>query len=164
MEIWREVVGYEDFYKISNLGRIKSIERLVKNKNGYRSVSEKILKQSLGTSGYNIIMLKGKPMSIHKIVATTFLNHKPCGFLEVVDHIDNNKLNNKVDNLQLLSNRQNSIKTVRGKSKYPGIYMHKASNKWISRILIGEKRYYLGSFNNEEDAALAYKIKLNSIN
>jgi len=163
LEIWKDVKGYEGYYKISNQGNLKTCERLVKNKNGYRKIKEHLLKQNLSTNGYKIIALLGKTKMTHQLVAESFLNHIPNGYEKVVDHIDNNKVNNNSKNLQLITNRQNSIKEPRGKSKYPGVYFNKKHKKWVSRILIGKERIYLGAYDEEIKAYLAYKNKLESI-
>lgn len=163
-EIWKDVVGYENEYIVSNLGNVKILERLVKNKNGFRKIKERFLKQHTGTTGYKIVMLyrksKGVTKSTHKLVAEAFLNHTPCGHKEVVDHLDNNPFNNNASNLQLITNRENSSKEKRGMSKYTGVYYHKKCKRWMSRILIGSKRKYLGSHKCETKAYIMYQAEL----
>lgn len=44
IEIWKDIIGYEGYYQISNLGNVKSLNRIVKNKNGYRNTGERLLK------------------------------------------------------------------------------------------------------------------------
>ena len=100
-EIWKDIPGYEGCYQVSTLGRVKTVERLTKRKNGTSfTVQERIKKQRIGTSGYYMVDLKvdrkSKTFRVHKLVAMTFLNHTPNKYKEVVDHIDNNKLNNLI--------------------------------------------------------------------
>ncbi|CAA6810324.1 MAG: HNH homing endonuclease [uncultured Sulfurovum sp.] len=164
-EIWKDIEGYEGLYKISNLGNVRSLDRVVtKSNNVVNRLKGKILKPAKNTSGYyNVIIYKNckpKTYSNHQLVAMMFLNHKPDGFNIVVDHIDNNKLNNRLDNLQLITNRENVSKESRGKSKYTGVSWRKNRNKWISTICINGKRKHLGSFINEIDAHYAYQNKL----
>ena len=92
MEIWKEIKGYEG-YEVSNLGRVKSLKRkkeifflFVRDGGGYLQV---VLCKNTKT----------KTKKVHKLVAIMFLNHKPSGYKLVVDHIDNNKLNNKTINI-----------------------------------------------------------------
>ena len=151
-EIWKDVPNYEVRYKVSNLGRVKSIL-----KNG-----EKIMKGSMSVKGYMQYTLTMKPkynvFTGQQLVAMAFLNHIPCGVNLVIDHINDNKLDNRVENLQIVTNRYNSYKT-QGKysSKYKGVYFVKATKKWRSHIVINNKTIHLGYFDNEYQAHLAYQ-------
>jgi hypothetical protein len=155
MEIWKEVVGYEGIYQVSNLGRIKSL----------KFGKEKILKKTIDNRGYYVVNLhinrKQKTFNVHQIVASSFLNHKPNGYEFVVDHINDDKLNNQVSNLQIVTARFNVFKT-QGKysSQYKGIYLNKRFNKWLAQIYINGKRKHLGYFTNEYDAHIAYENAL----
>lgn len=103
LEVWRDVKWYEGFYKVSNLGRIKSVERRIKLRGSYERLYEsKIMKCKVSKDGYYTIGLRmrGKRewKRIHRLVAEAFIEN-PLGY-EVVNHIDGNKLNNNVDNLE----------------------------------------------------------------
>lgn len=157
MEEWREIEGYE-YYLVSNLGNVKST----------RFNKERILKKCMHSAGYYSVNLYNdygcKNFLIHHLVAMAFLNHKPNGFNLVIDHKDDNPLNNNADNLQVVTTRFNICKTQANySSKYKGVHWCKRSNKWKARILIDGKRYHLGTFENEDDAGSAYEIKLKSI-
>ena len=162
MEIWKTIKGYED-YQISNLGRVKSLKN---NK-------EKILITHPNEKGYYNVDLyisnKRKTLRVHKLVVEYFLNHKGDGTMKIViDHIDNDKSNNTADNLQLITNRQNSSKTLKKingltSSKYVGVTWNKQIKKWIAQIQINKKHIHIGCFINEYDAYLAYKNKLKEI-
>jgi hypothetical protein len=86
-----------------------------------------------------------------------FLNHKPNGLTIVVDHINNIKTDNRLSNLQLLTNRQNTTKESRGTSIYPGVSYRPKNNKWEAKIKINGANKHLGLFKNELDAAQAYQ-------
>ena len=99
-EIWKDIPGYEGYYQVSSLGRVKSLERVVGHtRHGEYTLKGKIRKLSLNTQGYLIVRLSNggivKTIKVHKLVAMAFLNHEPCGYKEVVDHIDNNTQNNR---------------------------------------------------------------------
>ena len=158
MEIFKDIPGYEGIYQVSDLGRVKSL----------RFNKEKILKPTVGSHGYYTVGLckgKRKTISVHQLVAMTFLNHKPDGTTKVVvDHIDNNPLNNRLYNLQLVTNRENTSKNRNGTSKYTGVCWSKRDNKWRSEIRINGKKKHLGRFNCELAAAAAYQKELIKLN
>lgn len=101
-EIWKDIKNYEGLYQVSNFGEIKSLERKVKNRNGYVMKKGKILKPSIVANGYLMVNLskenKRKHFYVHKIVADTFINNE--NKLSVINHINGNKTNNRVDNLE----------------------------------------------------------------
>ena len=102
--------------------------------------------------------------TVHQLVAIAFLDHKPCGYDVVIDHLDNNPLNNNVNNLRLTSNRENSSKDRKvGTSSYTGVAFHKHNKKWYSCIRINGKRKYLGYFKTEIEASNAYQLKLKEV-
>lgn len=111
MEIWKPVKGYEELYEVSNQGRVRSLDRVIVFKDSRkRKFYGKILKtKTVNNSGYQTIALhdsgKSKTFLVHRIVAETFLDN-PL-FLGEVNHIDQNKLNNKADNLEWCTHKEN---------------------------------------------------------
>lgn len=157
VEVWKTIDGYED-YQVSNLGRVKS---LLFNR-------ERILPINKNSSGYLLANLrknkKHKSIAIHVLVAMMFHGHKPDGTHKVVvDHIDNNKLNNRADNLRLTTARDNTTKDKKGgTSKYIGVcFKHK---KWCSSITFLYRNVHLGNFDSEIEASNAYNKALDEIN
>ncbi len=166
MENWKDIKGYEGSYQVSDLGRVKSLKRWVDNKgNGGYFLQGKIMNTNL-SRGYPTVSLSkngnGKKIRVHQLVAIAFLNHKPCGHKLVVDHIDNNPLNNNVENLQIVTSRVNSTKDRKGySSKYVGVYYsNKGINRWRATTSINGKVISLGCFNTEERASIAYNFAL----
>lgn len=109
-EIWKNVEGYESYYQISNLGRVKSLERIVNSsKRSCFKVKEKIITNVIKTTGYYYVTLckdKYNYYTLHRLIAKAFIsnpNNYPC-----VNHIDGNKLNNSVDNLEWCTYAHNS--------------------------------------------------------
>ena len=165
MEIFKTIPGYEN-YKASNIGNIKSISRMLNNNRGSFLSKEYIFKSHISCHGYLLVNLdkdgKKKCFGVHQLVAMAFLNHKPNGHKIVVDHIDNNKLNNTLENLQLISQRQNTSKDRKGyTSKYIGVFWQKDAKKWRSDISINGKTKYLGLFKTEVEATGAKCVILN---
>ena len=169
-EEFRSVPGYEGLYEVSNFSTVKSLEReyLINGKHP-GTIKEKILKPtligSIGMQYYKVALhknSKSKTIKIHVLVAMAFLGHVPDGTQKiVVDHIDNNQLNNHVSNLQLISQRENLSKDKKnGTSQYTGVSWQKSKNKWVSQIKINGKIKNLGYFTSEEEAAEAYQNAL----
>ena len=101
-EVWRPIPGYEGLYEVSNIGRVKSLERTITMKTGQRQHwPERIKKHHLNNIGYYSVMLshKGKQKlhQVHRLVAMAFLGVEPN--LQV-NHKDCNKLNNNLLNLE----------------------------------------------------------------
>ena len=156
-EIWKDVPNYEEDYMVSSRGRVKSMKL---NK-------ERILKPGLSNSYLQLRLCregKIKTFTVHKLVAMAFLGHVPCGFKLVVDHIDGNRTNNNLSNLQIITNRENTSNNKKGgSSKYVGVSLHKPSDKWISRIQINDKQKHLGTFKTEIEAHNAYQEALKNL-
>ena len=123
IEVWRDIENYESLYQVSNLGNIRSKDRVVKCwYNNTKTMSGKIIKPILLRDGYLYVHLykntKRKDYAIHRIVANAFIEnpkHK-----EEVNHKDGNKQNNSVDNLEWVTpkeNMQHAHKTGLIKSK-----------------------------------------------
>ena len=109
----------------------------------------------------DIVRMKNGNKSVHQLVAMAFLGHVPCGHKIVVDHINHDKLNNRLENLQLITNRENCSKDVKNKSsKYTGVSWDKARNKWVSQIKINGKTVPLGRYKCELVASIVYQKKL----
>lgn len=111
-EIWKDIPNYEGYYQASNFGRIRSIERIIiQNKGGtyYRRIMPgHIIKPRLLNSGYDFVALckhgVSEALTIHRLVARTFFGD--IGKLQV-NHIDGNKQNNAVSNLELVTQSEN---------------------------------------------------------
>ena len=106
-EIWKPIKDYEGIYEVSNLGRIKTLSRTI---NG-RKMPEKIKKLDKTKQGYLRIELSknkiNKKYSVHRLVAQTFIdnaNNYPC-----INHKDENKMNNNVDNLEWCTHLYNNL-------------------------------------------------------
>lgn len=110
-EIWKDVVGFEGLYKVSNLGRVKSLQRTCIGKNGVVVVTnERIKNVHDNRYGYLALPLyknnKVYNRYVHRLVCEAFLsnpNNHPC-----VNHKDEDKWNNRVDNLEWCTYKYNS--------------------------------------------------------
>jgi hypothetical protein len=159
LEIWKDVIGYEGQYQVSNLGNVKSL----------KFGKEKLLKKGINVPGYNFVNLyknkTPKNISIHHLVIKTFLDDVFIDNKNVVDHINGIKTDNRLENLQIVTQRYNASKGKEKKkdktSKYTGVSLF--NNKWISQIMINKKVIILGYFDTELEAHISYKNKLKEI-
>lgn len=106
-EIWKDIPNYEGFYQASNLGRIKSLERI--NARGHR-LKEKILTPGINQYGYYQVELYknsiGKMYQVHRLVYEAFNGQIPEGLQ--VNHINEIKTDNRLENLNLMTPKENT--------------------------------------------------------
>jgi len=154
-EIWEDIKNFEGYYQVSNLGKVKSLKR-------GRMLKDRILNPN--NRDYLAVCLyknkNKKRITIHCLVWDVFGNQKrDCRELDV-DHIDNNRFNNRIDNLQLLTHRDNCTKgklLTKKTSKYTGVCWYKSLKKWMAGISCKGYKYNLGYFNTEYEAHLIYE-------
>lgn len=114
-EIWKPVPGYEGFYEVSSLGRIRGVDRVIMRKDGKKyTVKGAILSPSKrGYDGYLDISLRRegrqKTHKIHRLVMLTFVGEPPEGKYEV-DHKDGDPENNRLSNLEYVSKKENYMR------------------------------------------------------
>ena len=108
-EEWRDIEGFEGLYQVSNMGRVKSLERTTRIGRGCRIIPERILKPQKNMWGYLQVTLskdgKIKHCMIHRLVAMAFIPNS--NNLPEVNHIDEDKTNNRVENLEYCSRSYN---------------------------------------------------------
>lgn len=109
-EYWQDIPGYEGLYQASTYGRIKSLSRYYKTgRGGIQLLPERILKENLETQGYFGVLLcngKQKRYRVHRLVAITFIpnfNNLPC-----INHKDETRTNNRVENLEWCTQAYNN--------------------------------------------------------
>ena len=117
-EVWKDIKGYEGLYQASNTGRIRSIGRYVKAKNNSRKyMKSTILKGVANDRGYYMVVLskegKKRKIFIHRLVAETFIENLKN--YNQVNHIDENKTNNNMDNLEWCTCKYNCNYGTRNK-------------------------------------------------
>jgi ribosomal protein L22 len=161
-EVWKPIEGYEGIYEISSFGRVKSFY-------GKKNILGRILNPCLDGNGYPIVRLckdkKLETTTIHRLVAITFLNYKFEKGNSVVNHIDGNKTNNNLSNLEIVTQRKNLSTCFRRDrnrltSKYPGVSFDKINKKWRATVSIKRKQIFQKYFDSELEAAAAYQSKL----
>ena len=112
IEVWKDVSGFEGYYQVSNLGNVRSCDRVVTcGRNGYRKLKGKDLSCTINSVGYCVVLLQKDGVQkeswrVHRLVAIHFLE-KPEG-KDVINHIDHNRANNCVNNLEWCTNKENT--------------------------------------------------------
>lgn len=120
-EIWKPVVGYEGIYEVSNIGRVKSVDRLTSN--GHKRKGA-LKKQHMNSYGYMITGLLMKNIPVHRLVAEAFLPNDDPEHKTQVNHINECKTDNRACNLEWVTPKQNVNHGTRNK---------RISNKHINR-------------------------------
>ena len=144
-EEWRDIKGCEN-YQVSSLGRVKSLKHNVKSKNGsYRTVRERILKPGKNRKGYLRVCIcekgKKKNMTIHRLVCEAFLQN-PLN-LPQINHRNENKTDNRIENLEYCTAKYNSnfgTRTKRlSKSQSKSVKCLETGKIYTSLMEIGRK-------------------------
>ena len=152
-EIWKDILGYEGYYQISNKGRIKSLDRYVEPKGKFIKVKGKILNLNKNNSGYFYLNLctnnLRKKFLIHRLVAIAFLPNP--NKLKCVNHKDENKSNNNVENLEWCDHKYNN--------NY-GSFKSRISQKNSKSVVCLELDK---KFKNQKEAANYFDLKQSAI-
>lgn len=175
-EIWKDVVGYEGLYQVSNLGRVKSVARYIdrhaKHVIHKKYIKEKILKQCNNAAGYPCVNLcnKGihKTSRVHRLVAIAFIPNPENK--EQINHKDGNRANPNVNNLEWVTNTENQIHSWKylnrvnphkGK-KFSEETKRKMKLHWKTHLNARAKKVYCVElnkyFNSVNDACRELKI------
>lgn len=136
-EVWREVKGYEGYYEVSNFGRVRSLARVITDKNGRKlKVVPKMLSIIIGKVGYPVTSLtkngKSKTCTIHRIIAEAFIPNPENK--RTVNHIDGDKTNNDLENLEWATHQENYRHAIR-----TGLFKPASSN--LNGKVQGENNY-----------------------
>jgi len=159
-EIWKDVEGTDKIYQVSNLGNVKTVDRMVKQKHNSEQFKRgRMLKFDTSSKGYmrvNIHYSEGfkKRSLVHRLVIREFMYDSDLQ----VNHINGNKSDNRLENLEYvthLENHNHKVRVINNKKRY-GIYKSRCKKgKWVAQIRLNSKTITLGTFDDEE---LAYQV------
>jgi hypothetical protein len=171
-EIWKDIPNYEGLYQASNLGRIKSLDRVLKGKgkNQFGSTFDmikkgRILKQQITKKGYLKAYLikdgKSKTFASHRIIALTFIPN-PDNY-KFINHKDENKVNNRVDNLEWCTQSYNINYGTRNKKVSEKLKNIIKSKEWCENISKGKKGKIMSIEYREIQRKVSLKRKRNAL-
>lgn len=157
--MWKDIIGSEGLYQVSEDGKIRSLDRVVQTKDGKRRLAGRLLKLICSSRGYHMAKIRTKSGYVktvysHKLVATHFLK-KISGC--VVNHKDGNKLNNHVSNLEWITQRENLIHAFKnGLNKGP--QGEKCANSKLKESDVCEILEKLNSGMSRKDIRTEYGV------
>jgi hypothetical protein len=112
-EKWKDIAGYEGHYQISNHGRVKSLDRIAYNGQSDHLLKGRILSSRKSMAGYNTVQLwknnKGKIQLVHRLLAIHFILNPNPEIFDQVNHLDGNRANNNLSNLEWANNSTNQL-------------------------------------------------------
>ncbi len=171
-EIWKDVPNYEGLYEVSNMGRVRSFDKCVVATNGARRFYKGKIVEGYYKDGYRCLALaknkRYKKVKHSQVVAMAFLNHKPNGCTVVVDHISGIRDDDRLENLRIVTHRENTSTCFRADKKkltsqYAGVSWNKRDGKWYAKIQYKGVHISLGYYDVELDASMAYQTALSKI-
>lgn len=157
-EIYFDIPNFEGEYQISNLGNVRGLERTYYDKRGVlNNLKQRVLTKQHNKNGYMSLTICGSKIKrtyfIHQLMAMTFIPNPENK--KYVNHINGIKLDNRVENLEWVTQSENKIHADLKKDlKCKSPCVHKLKDGFIARITVDKKREYLGYFKTEE---LAYR-------
>ena len=148
-EIWKDVVGYEGYYQVSNLGRVKSLDRI--SSNG-RKIKGKILSTKVNTPPYYprvslSVNGKMKLVQVHRLVAQAFVYNPDPEHKTQVGHKDESRTNNRADNLEWVTPKENSNMPLHRERVSKANEGKVLSAETKSKISLSQKGKYKGEKN-----------------
>ena len=148
-EIWKDVVGYEGYYQVSNLGRVRSLDRIAFNG---RKIKGKILSTKVNTPPYYprvslSVNGKMKLVQVHRLVAQAFVYNPDPEHKTQVGHKDESRTNNRADNLEWVTPKENSNMPLHRKRVSKANKGKVLSAETKSKISLSQKGKYKGEKN-----------------
>lgn len=163
-EIWKDVVGYEGLYEVSNLGRVRSLDRVVAHHTAGTAVRRgKMMSLSFDGNYLNVSFSRdGKTVTrrVHRVVAEAFIPN-PNNYSDV-DHIDCNKLNNHIDNLRWCTSadntryaRENVLINVRPYSEWPEEHRERSAAANRRPVIRSDGKWYKSTTDAAKDLGVS---------
>jgi len=165
-EVWRTIPGFEGLYEASNKGRIRGLKRVVATIHRStrapmtRTIRARVFRNQLRSIGYYFVKLSNAKikylMYVHRLIALTFLGPDERS----VNHKNGIKTDNRIENLEYLTHRENIIhyhSQIRKRKLPTGVYKHPRSNLYFALIRINGVLKNLGTNKTIDEASQAYQ-------
>lgn len=158
-EIWKPIQGFEGIYEVSNVGRIRSLPKIVNTWYGCRRVSGRVRSFSKNSQGYLSIHMHngGKTFRayVHRVVAQAFVDNPKCA--QQVNHIDGDKSNNRADNLEWCSPSENCIHAIENRL-YENAKGERSSFAKLTEDQVREIRHRAALGHMHKDIAIDFRV------
>ncbi len=162
-EEWRDVVGYEGLYKVSNLGRVKMLERNVLANKSIKKIKEHILSQHLSSKKYLTVHFwvknHKKAEYVHKLVLTAFIRERLDG--EECNHLNEVRTDNRLVNLEWISHKENINYGNRSKRHSEAMRNHPHLSKPV--IQFGMDGNFIAEYPSLREAGRVLNVNYNQI-
>jgi len=159
-EIWKEIPEQKGRFEVSNLGKIKSKKFIRESKTGERNFMRETIMTPWVSYGYKKISFKGQNYFIHRLMAEAFIPNP--NNLPFVNHIDFDRGNNSLENLEWVNRIDNALHFENASFKRKAKWMRRAK-KWMVYRTIDGKRTAVAVGDTEQDALVAYSAFLSDL-
>jgi hypothetical protein len=168
-EEWRDIAGFEGCYQVSNIGRVRSLSRMISNGKGFYRSKDKILKPNTLFKGYLQVELKRSlrrhPLQVHRLVAIAFLPNTKN--YPQVNHKNGDKQDNRVENLEWCDNSmnqkhawENGLQKVSGKAGKPKRMVVLSKDNEVNIFeSVADAMRFLGLKSNANIQKVLHKVK-----
>lgn len=163
VEEWRAIPGYEGYYEASDLGRIRSLSRVVNGGSGMRRLPGQIRKQSIGSHGYSVVSMskegERKVYCVNRLVLMAF-NNGPWVSRQDACHNDGDRQNNKLSNLRWDTRAGNSADRITHGTQVRG---SKTGNARLNEAKVTVIKEALRRGERQVDLARAHDVAIETI-
>jgi isocitrate/isopropylmalate dehydrogenase len=161
LEIWKDIPDWEGFYQVSNYGRVRSVTRFAPHrKTGFAKRKGVLLKITIDKLGYCKACVtknnNSKQISVHRAMMSAFIGVSDLH----IDHLNGIKSDNRLENLEYVTNRENTSRYYQSKGKELPTGVTKRRNNYMAKIVVGGKTWQLGTYRLIQEASDIYQAAL----